>query len=183
MEISLKALHSRDFGFVCLSLSFFCNVNRRCGRVNPVNTHPASHSIASPAGVGENRRQVRRFMEWDGGLIQKAKVVYMSKADKLTCYFPLAGSCLATSRKAQPQHRQRLPGKTSTITTNIPSSSFFPWYFIAEHAVMWYGTLLQSIWTSSHSYVPSQPFAHPLAYSPGVGRAERISCHWGSSVQ
>ena len=55
MEISLKALHFRDFGFV--SLSSFCNANKRCGGVTPANSqHPSSLSLTCTS-CGRGRKQ------------------------------------------------------------------------------------------------------------------------------
>jgi len=48
-------------------------------------------------------------------------------------------------------------GKTNAVTKNVTASSSFHWAFITKCKVIWYGIVLQSVWVSCPSWVPSQP--------------------------
>lgn len=54
--------------------------------VNPSqqpNTHPASHSLPSPEGWGENRRKAKRSVDRDNdNFMRKAKAAHASKAKR-----------------------------------------------------------------------------------------------------
>jgi len=76
-------------------------------------------------------------------------------------YFPSAGRCSTTSRKARLHHLWRLFGKTDVIIQKPPFSSFFPPAFIAKHDIICYGISFLSIWVSYPSCVHSQIFVHP----------------------
>jgi len=55
---------------------------------------------------------------------------------EFTPSFPLAGRCSDISRRAGLYHTQQLPGRTHTITLNVPPFFLLPPAFPGEHSVV-----------------------------------------------
>lgn len=180
MEISLKALHSRDFGFVFLFPSPVILTEVVSGCIQSTVKHPPSLSLNCISCRSDRKHKaVEKIHGVRWRFNTESKSCVYEQTDKLTCYFPLVGSYLATSQKAQPM----VASEDKHYNYKYPlflllSLIFYCW---AHCHVVWDIASVDLDQLSQLCALPT--FCSLLAYSLGVGREERMSCHCAISVQ
>lgn len=109
------------------------------------------------------------LLQRDEGRVSEGKIEkswaeidrFLGKAKIIHSLFPIGRQVFSHSRKTGLRHTEQLLGNMNADTPSIPSSSFFPPTFIAEHDAVWCWISPWSVWVSCLGRVPSNSSCTP----------------------